>query len=77
MADFAVTVSNIAPGDVETGTLLVERENDRRAALDPPEDPLAYGTNAELKASVEFLLNTDILVKAWASWKREAAAIKR
>lgn len=77
MADFSVTVSNIAPGDIETGTLLVERENERRAALEPPEDPLPYSNNTELKESVELLLNTKILVSAWTSWKREAAAKAR
>lgn len=77
MADFATTVSNIAPGDVEAGQVIVDRENEYRAAQDPPETPLPYSTGAEQKASVEWVLNNKVLVNAWASWKREAAATKR
>lgn len=37
--------------DLEAATMVVEEENARRTALDPPEDPLPTGTNIQLRDS--------------------------
>jgi hypothetical protein len=53
--------------DKRAAEYIVTQENARRAALDPPEDPLPMSTNGELKNSYEVVL-TAILVGAHASY---------
>jgi hypothetical protein len=73
MPDFSVTTSNFSADDVTTAKFLLIMENERRAALDPPEDPLPMETNAEAKASLETLLSTGTLPNAWVSYTSQAA----
>lgn len=58
--------------DREAAIMCIEQENERLAALDPPQDPLPYETNAELKASYLAYLD-DIITKAHESYKLQAA----
>jgi hypothetical protein len=61
--------------DVEAAKLIIQKENDRRAALDPPEAALPDGTGAELKTSYLSLL-ADIVANAHGSYANQAAAEK-
>jgi hypothetical protein len=58
--------------DREAAIMCIEQENERLAALDPPQDPLPYETNAELKASYLAYLD-QIVSQAHDSYKAQAA----
>lgn len=51
--------------------LLINQENDRRASLDPPGEPLLQSTAAERRASYEALL-APLLAGAHASYIQQA-----
>ena len=70
--DYAVTTSNFTAEDVSDATYFLTKENERRAALDPPQPALPVGTNAEKKASLELLLATRVLPNAWAKVHQDA-----
>lgn len=75
MADFTIGVSNINAADSDAATYIVEAENERRAAADPPETPLPYATGAELKASYLAMLES-IIDRAHASYQKQSATKK-
>ena len=57
MPNFTVNITNAsATSDGQAATMIIESENERRAALDPPETPLPLATNQELLASYETIL---------------------
>ena len=57
MPDFAVNITNASKeSDAQAARYLVDRENDRRAALDPPETPLPTTPAASLLSSWEIAL---------------------
>ena len=73
MADFVgIQVNNADVDDLRAAQHIVGLENERRAALDPPEAALPDSTNAELKASYESML-LSIIADAHASYKKQAA----
>lgn len=73
MPNFTVNLTNAsAAADGQAATMIVENENERRAALDPPETPLPLATNQELLASYETILS-ETLAKAHTSYIAQAA----
>lgn len=77
MLTFATTIGGTPDEkDLAAARLIVTRENERRAALDPPEDPLPTSTPVEIRAGFLTVLDTQILPNAHASWIREAAEIQ-
>jgi|DEB0MinimDraft_6_1074348.scaffolds.fasta_scaffold59451_2 hypothetical protein len=76
MASFNVNlVDGSAEKDADAANLIVDQENERRAALDPPEAPLPKSNNAELKASYETVLSATLL-SAHMSYQKQAAEKK-
>jgi hypothetical protein len=73
MADFiGIQVNNADADDFRAAQYIIDIENARRAALDPPETPLPDSTNAEVKASYESML-LEIIDKAHTSYKKQAS----
>ena len=73
MPNFTVNITNAsATSDGQAATMIIENENERRAALDPPETPLPLATNQELLASYETIL-AETLAKAHASYITQSA----
>ena len=74
----AITFTGIdftgSPDDNDTAAaqLIVDNENARRAAQEPPETPLPDSTGAELKASYLTIL-LEIVTNAHASYSKQAA----
>ena len=58
--------------DKDAANLIVDQENERRAALDPPLPLLPKATGAQLKSSYLIVL-TDIVTAAHASYTSQAA----
>lgn len=59
--------------DNMTAEWIVDTENARRAALDPPGTPLAKTPAATLKASTLEVLRDNNLTGAWANYVKQAA----
>lgn len=73
MPNFTVNITNAsASADGQAATYIVDQENARRAALDPPLDPLPKSTNQELLNSYEAVLG-QILASAHESYVKKAA----
>lgn len=73
MCDFVgIEVQNADANDFRAAQYIIDIENARRAALDPPETPLPVGTNAEVIASYESIL-LEIIDKAHNSYKKQAS----
>ena len=74
MPIFTVTFTGADPNaDADAALFRIDAENARRAALDPPVDPLPNGTNAEVKSSYETCLALD-LDRSHASFATQAAS---
>ena len=73
MCEFiGIQVNNADADDFRAAQYIIDIENARRAALDPPETPLPVGTNAEVKASYESML-LEIIDRAHNSYKKQAS----
>jgi hypothetical protein len=73
MCDFVgIQVQNYNADDFRAAKYIIDIENAKRAALDPPETPLPVGTNAEVKASYESML-LKIIDEAHNSYKKQAS----
>ena len=73
MCEFVgIQVNNADADDFRAAQYIIDIENARRAALDPPETPLPVGTNAEVKASYESML-LEIIDRAHTSYKKQAS----
>jgi hypothetical protein len=76
MATFTITISDVdVDADTDAAQYIVDQENARRAAADPPEDPLLDSNGAELKASYTTVLEQTLLA-AHVSYQKQAAAAK-
>ena len=69
--DINVNTSNLDNADRKAVRFIVDAENARRAALDPPETPLLTGSASEYKASYEEILK-ETLERAHASYIDQA-----
>lgn len=67
-----VSVSGTATqDDARAARYMVARENERRAALDPPGTPLATSTAAELRASYQTVLGA-VVTASHASYVQQS-----
>lgn len=62
-----------ADQDKGAALILINRENERRAALEVPETPLPTSTNGEIVSSYIYCLENIVLPNAHERWKKEAA----
>lgn len=70
---FDVSVSGTPNSfDLDAATMVVEQENERRAALDPPEDPLPIGTTVQLRDSYLSII-VQRIAQVHASYAKQAA----
>ena len=73
MADFTgISFANVDASDIRAAKYIVDLENARRAAQDPPETPLPAGNNAEYGTSYETMLLV-IIANAHESYKKQQA----
>jgi hypothetical protein len=73
MPTFTLTISDLSTDDDKDGALhIVNKENNRRAALDSPEAPLDISTDEALQASYVEVWNTKIAPEAHTSYIKQA-----
>ena len=73
---FTVEISEpLNAADGQAARMIVEEENERRAALEIPEPALPLSPDAELVGAYELVLEREVLPNAHASYVRQAADI--
>ena len=58
--------------DERAALMLIAAENERRAALDPPENPLPFGNAGQIRTSANTLVDQMWGGNAWASYVQQA-----